>query len=413
MTEDCSVAEHRLGLSVTGRLLRVVRTRSADVRIRPADLARRIDRYRPAVPRPPRQHYISNSLIKRWADDNDQVGVVCLHHRGTATVRRDTLHRVRGLSSTVQESAWDRIENQASPVTDELTEALGPQMDDLAAAGKFLADPDNLAALVDFVVLHQARSLIVPLQQFFDGRTRADSAAAEATIETRWSEAQSYHRCGIVLSVMPADTPVPLGAIPVFNTPDWGGEQLGTTAQFLMPLSPRVIIAGDPAMQPGQVRVVAENPGRTRLVMWQIAGERRQFATPYLICEPEALESIADERLPAIVGTHMHWLGMQHRVSRPNNPVRKRQQADWRRSLRNHERLIQLHTDPTTTNSMKAKYRESMIEGARELQTSLDEHCVPICNCSQLYHKEAPEVAALWERFMPRVICDAMNGRDR
>ena len=95
------------------------------------------------------------------------------------------------MSSTVQESAWDRIENQASPVTDELTEALGPQMDDLAAAGKFLADPDNLAALVDFVVLHQARSLIVPLQQLFDGRTRADSAAAEATIETRWSEAQS------------------------------------------------------------------------------------------------------------------------------------------------------------------------------------------------------------------------------
>ena len=254
---------------------------------------------------------------------------------------------------------------------------------------------------------------MVPLQQFFDGRTWADSDAAEAAIRTRWSEAQSYHRCGIVLSVIPADTPVPLGAIPVFNTSDWGGEQLGTTAQFLMPLSPRVIIAGDPTMQPGQVRVGAEDPGRTRLLMWQIAAERRQFTTPYLICEPDALGSIADEALPATVGTHLHWLALQHRVSRPDNPVGKRQQADWRRSLRDHERLIQLHTDPTTTNSMKAKYRKSMIEGARELQTSLDEHGVPICNCSQLYHREAPEVAALWERYMPRVICNAMNGRHR
>lgn len=387
--------------------------RGADVDVRPANRARRTGRYRPAVPRPQRQHYISNSLIKRWADDNDQVGVVCLHHRSTATVRRGTLHLVRGLSSAVEESKWDRIENQASLVTDELTKALGPRMEDLAAAGEFLADPANLAALVDFVVLHHARSLTVPLQQFFDGRRWADSAAAEATIGTRWSEAQSYHGCGIVLSVMPADTPVPLGAIPVFNTSDWGGEEFGTTAQFLMPLSPRVIIAGDPTMQPGQVRVVAEDPGRTRLVMWQIAGARRQFATPFLICEPGALGSIADEALPATVGTHMHWLALQHRVGRPDNPVGNRQQADWRRTLQDLERLIQLHTDPTTTNSLRAKYRESLKNGARELQTSLDEHGVPICNCSQLYHREAPEVAALWKGYMPRVICDAMNGRDR
>lgn len=357
----------------------------------------------------PRQHYISRFLIKQWADGTGQVGVVCLHHRRSATVSADGLHWVRDLSSPAQESEWDKIESRASLVVDELAIALGPHLNNRAAAKKLLSEPTNLKALIDLVALHHARSLAVPLQQFFDGHKTADSAAAEATIRARWAEAQSYHQCGAVVSVLPAHTPVPLGAIPVFNTADWGGPLLGTSAQFLMPLTPRVVIAGNPAMQPGEVKVVAESPAQPSILWWQIAGELGQFGTPYLVCSPSALEQTAIEALSCTVGTAMHWHALYNRVDRYDGTVDSRLRADWRKRVRCHERLQGWHTDPTTTNAMKEKHRNAMIEGARELQASLDGHDIPICSCRSLYHDTASEVKALWKRFMPQIICDVMQ----
>ncbi len=359
----------------------------------------------------PKQHYISRFLIKRWADDAGKVGVVCLHHRGAATVSAEALHWVRGLSSLQHESKWDAIENRASLVIDDLTASLGPRTDNLAAAETLLNDRTNLDALVDLAVLHHARSLVVPLQQFFDGHKAPDRAAAETTIQQRWAEAQSYHQCGIVVSVLPASTPVPLGAVPVFNTSDWGGEDLGTSARYLMPLTPRVVIAGNPGLQLGQVKVAAESPATPSLLMWQIAGEVKQFGTPYLICPPSALNQIASEALARTVGTAMHWHALYNRVDLYGGTVDKRQRDEWRRHVQRHERLQGLHTDPTTSNSIKSKYRRAMIEDARELQASLDDHGIPICGCRGLNHGNTREVAALWRRFMPQIICAAMRNQ--
>ena len=357
----------------------------------------------------PRQHYISRFLIKQWADNAGKVGVVCLHHRRSATVSADKLHWVIDLSSPQQEGKWAEIEDRASRIINELTTSLGPASDDLAAAEAFLTEPTKLEVLIDLAVLHHARSLTVPLQQFLDGHTAADSAAAGATIRQRWTEAQSYHQCGIVVSVLPANTPVPLGAVPVFNTSDWGGEDLGTSARFLMPLTPRVVIAGNPGLKPGQVSVVAESPGMTRLFVWQMVGEVEQFGTPYLICHPSALNQTANEALPRTVGTTMHWLALHNRVNQYDGTVDKRQREEWRRSVQRHQHRQGLHTDPTTTNSMKEKHRAAMFEDARELQASLDDHGIPNCGCSRLNHASGPEVAALWKRFMPQIICDAMR----
>jgi len=357
----------------------------------------------------PKQHYISRFLIKRWADHAGKVGVVCLHHRGSATVSAEALHWVRDLSSPQQESKWDARENRASLVIDDLTASLGPRTDNLAAAEAFLTEPTKLKALIDLAVLHRARSLTVPLQQIMDGHKAADSAAAEATIQQRWAEAQSYHQCGLVVSVLPADAPVPLGAVPAFNTSDWGGEDLGTSALYLMPLTPRVVIAGNPDMRPGQVSVIAESPETPSLLLWQIAGEVEQFSTPYLICQPSALRKTAAEALDGTVGTAMHWHALRGRVDLYGGTVDMRQTAEWRRCVQRNEHRQGLHTDPTTTDSMRSKYRRAMIKDARELQASLDEHGIPICACSGLNHGNTPEVAALWRRFMPQIICDAMH----
>lgn len=351
--------------------------------------------------------------MKRWAE-NDEIGVVCLHHRHAATGPMKSLkglHWVHDLSSDIQETEWNRSENQASRATDELLDELGPDLSDLDAASRFLSDTSNSQALVEFAVLHHARSLTASLQQLFDDGPKPDSATTEALIQARWDKAQNYHECGIVLGVMPEDTPAPLGAVPVFHTADWGDEQIGSSARYLMPLAPRVFIAGHPSMQPGEVRVQAENPGSFRLLMWQVTGQRRNFLTPYLICQPTALAGIAGEALPTTVGSSSHWLALDHRVGHPDNPGNERQQVQWRRCLqRHHENQLNLTTG-ALRESTKNRIRGKMKAHGGEMQNELDALGVPICNCSQLYHKEAPEVTNVWERYMPRVICDAMNGR--
>ena len=201
------------------------------------------------------------------------------------------------------------------------------------------------------------------------------------------------------------------GAVAVVG--DEGLARPGDPAHIVMTAGDSIRLtqatAGNPAMQPGQVRVAAESPGKPNLLWWQIAGESKQFGTPYLICQPSALEQTTSEALSRTVGTTMHWHALYNRVNLSHGTVDKRQWTDWQRCIQRHERLQGLHTDPTTTNSMKEKYRKAMIEDARELQASLDEHGTPICGCSRLNHAEAPEVAALWKRFMPQIICDAMR----
>lgn len=203
-------------------------------------------------PKSPKQHFITKSYMKQWADDTGRVGVVCLHHRGSGLVSPNGLHHVLDLSSDEQEKRWSRDEEQAKNVLEGFKEALGTDSDRLAEAETYLSDPDRLKTLVDFVVLHYARSVVVPLQQLTNSNASGGSMESEAAIRER-SEAVRGHyaRCGLEVTVYEEDTPVVLGAIPVFDTHDWGERPLGT-ARFLMPLTPRAIVGGTPDWSPAR-----------------------------------------------------------------------------------------------------------------------------------------------------------------
>ncbi|WP_420609855.1 hypothetical protein [Candidatus Poriferisodalis sp.] len=154
------------------------------------------------MPRPRRRHYISKFLIKRWADDNGDVGVVCTYHRDSAIVPADKLHLLRFLSSTEQEDKWGNdIENPASLALDDLMDSLGPQVTDFEVARDFLSESENLTPLIDLARLHYARSLAVLAQRFADSRKMPNSAEAEAMIQERWDSTHDYRDCGAKITV--------------------------------------------------------------------------------------------------------------------------------------------------------------------------------------------------------------------
>ena len=364
-------------------------------------------------PKSPKQHFITKSYMRQWADDSGNVGVVCLHHRGSGLVSPKGLHHVLDLSSEEQEKRWGRGEDQAKKVLDGFKEALGSNCDQLEAAETYLSGPDHLETsdrmkrLVEFVVLHHARSLVVPLQQGMDSNASGGSTESEATIRERSAAVRDhYGRCGIEVTVYEEDTPVVLGAIPVFDADDWGNGPPGT-ARFLMPLTPRAIIGGTPGWPTGKVRVVPGNADHETLLILQIGGVPGLFGTPYLICEPSALERTAEAALRLFEGANWHWFALSNRINLCGSSAPGALRADWQQRMNRHQRVQAIHGDPTTTQSMKAKYQSMMREDARKIQQDLDNLGVPMCACKQ--HRSNPEIRALWSATMPQVICDEMR----
>lgn len=357
-------------------------------------------------PKPPRQHYISKFLIKQWADDAGDVGVVCLHHRDSAVVSPSGLHYVRSLSSPEQESDWSGEESRANDVLDGLTRLLGPDGDDWADAETLLSAPANVQALISLVRLHQARSLEVPLQQLFGPNGTADSAKSEAKIRARWNDAQGYYSCGIEVAVFPADVPVALGAIPVFDAQNWGGRLPGT-ARFMMPLTPHVVISGTPERPPGPAQVGSARIDDADPLRWQLAGAPGQFSTPYLICEPSTLERTASAALAWTAGGTMHWYALSNRIDLCGNRASSDLRADWRRRFQRYERNQSLYGEPSTTDTVKDEIQRTMAEDAHKIQEDLDMLGVSVCACKQ--HRQNPEISALWESFMPQVLCDEIR----
>ncbi len=359
------------------------------------------------------QHYISRCLIKRWADDNDKVGVICLHHRGSATVSGKKLHWVKSAWSSEQEERWDRIENRASPVVDALVDALEAHADNQKAAQqaaeRLLSDGTKFASLVDFAALHHARSLWVPLQQYQDGRTTLDWTETEAVMEARWEYAQeSYHKCGIDLSVLAH--PTTLGAVPVFDAPTWDGPKPEAPHQFMMPLTPRVMMFGtpEPDRSEREIRVVIEKNPLETAFMLQLRGEPGFFNSPYLICPPSVLGETARAALDHTTGSGAHWHGQLTRIERHQktyaNPHRR---ADFkRRNQRWHDLQARLET---AQDVEKEQIEDELREGASALQTELDNIGMPVCGCGHFRNDrgEGPR----WRLIMPQIICDAMNGK--
>ncbi|MCY3586674.1 MAG: hypothetical protein OXG76_13380 [Acidimicrobiaceae bacterium] len=359
---------------------------------------------------PQRQHCISKFLIKQWAQDGD-IGVVSMYHRDSATVSATarTLHSVVDLWSRDLESSWSDAESDANDAIDKLREALEPGGDDFAAAQRVLSEPKNRRSLIDLAVLHHARSVAVAVRQFARQHGAGDGAETEAMIRARWDDAQDYYKCGIVVSVLPRDSSVALGAAPVFNTPSWGGPRAGASALFMMPVTPRVVIAGDPELPPDQFKIELDRTDRENRLKWQLAAEPGLFATPFLICEPSAVEQTAKTALALTEGTPIHWLALRDRIALHDEATRKQLTA-WRRLISDQEDRQGWHDDPLTSNSMRTKHRRAMAANAREIQAALDSLGVDVCDCKK-HRGEGRDatIAALWQALMPQAVCEAIR----
>ena len=358
-------------------------------------------------PKPTKQHYISKFLLKQWADDKGDVGVVCLYHRDSAIVSRRWLHYAPYLSSPKQESEWSHEESRTKSILDGLTGLLDPDGEGWTEAEAFLSDPEHFEALIGLVTLHHARSLAVPLQQGFN-RSEDTSAESEAKIHERRGDVENYYSNGIQITVFDPDTPLALGAIPVFDAQSWGGFEPGT-AQFMMPLTPRVLISGTPERPPKQVKVGQSSVEHGSLVKFQLGGAPDLLSTPYLICEPSALEQTMGTALDLAEGGDWHWAAIRNRVDFYGDSSTREMNRDWRRRIRCQVRNQRRHAAPTTADSKKAKLRRKMAEEARAIQADLDKLNVPVCACKQ--HRQNSEISDVWKSVMPQVICDAVRQR--
>ena len=219
-----------------------------------------------------------------------------------------------------------------------------------------------------------------------------------------------YRRCGIEVTVYPKDTPIALGAIPVFEAQDWGDRPPGT-ARFTMPLTPRTMICGTPDWLPGQVRVLRGSADHETLLMGQLAGVPGLYSTSYLICEPSALKQTSETALRLAEGGNWHWYAINSRIDLPDaRSAPDASQTDWRNRAILHERNQAICADPTTTHSMKNKYRSIMVEDARKIQTDLDDLHVPVCDCARL---RSDREAALWKAVMPQTVCQEIRRQQK
>lgn len=357
------------------------------------------------MPRPQRQHYISKFLIKRWADENGRVGVVCTYHRHSTAVRAERLHWVHSLSSREQESTWsDDIENPAKLALDRLVESLGPDLTDHEAAEECLYEQGHLGLLIDLARLHHARSLAVPTQQFVHSQGKADSAEAEAMIRERWEGTQDYHDIGAELTVLPEGSPYALGAVPVFDSETWGPRE-SVDARYMMPLTPRLMITGAPGKPPRKVELVTEDIGHNRLLPMPMAGEPGLLATPWMICEPSALEQTARAVLDLSEGGGWHWLGLRDRMTLCDDASRE-QQADWDQRCDVYENNQLARGTGKLRESIAARIHDTMTSDALKIQADLDALNAPVCGCSG--HRNGAQ-GALWRRVIPQLICDAIR----
>lgn len=188
----------------------------------------------------------------------------------------------------------------------------------------------------------------------------------------------------------------------MFDAYDWGDRPSGT-ARFMMPLTPRVIIGGTPDWPPGQVRVVPGSADRETLLTFQIGGVAGLFSTPYLICEPSALERTAEAALRLFEGGNWHWQALRDRIdlcggSAPGTPrLNWRLRADWQQRTDLHARnqgLLGITTSPVRQRLLEGMAGASRILDRRVTPRSLGVHAPP--------HDSALQLDELVSRSCPR-----------
>ena len=323
------------------------------------------------------------------------------------------LYYTRETASDEQETEWSKLEDAAKTVVDGLHTKLGESLNDLAAAHAYLTedpsrteDPSPVETLINFAVLHHARSLVVPLRHLFGGG-HADATKTSAQIDQRWQNAhQRYHACGIEI-VVHADDSVPLGAVPVLDAQDWGGRPDGT-AEFIMPLSPHVLICGAPSpdLTPGEVSVVAGPDAREDLVRWQVAGAPGLVSSTFVVCEPSSAARNSQTALRFAEGGAWHRFVLDDRIETAwDAPPRDRVAWKDRQACQGSDNTM--YWSPFATETNKANIRERSAMRARQTQRELDALDIDICQCK--HYRQNPRTSAAWEQIMPQVICDAVR----
>ena len=355
--------------------------------------------------RSPRQHYITASHVERWAGDSGHVAVVCLCHRDTVSVPFGKLYYTRETTSGEQETEWSKLEDAAKTVIDGLHTELGESLSDLAAAHAYLIeDLSRIETLINFAVLHHARSLVVPLRHLFGDR-QADAAKTSAEIDQRWQDAhRRYHACGIEI-VVHADDSVPLGAVPVLDAHDWGGRP-DRTAEFIMPLSPHVLICGAPSpdLTPGEVSMVAGPDASEDLVRWQVAGAPGLISSPFVVCEPSSVARNSQTALRFAEGGAWHRFVLDDRIETAWD-ASPRDRVAWKDRQACQRSDDTMYRSPFATETNRASIRERSAERARLTQRELDALNVSACRCA--HYRRSSRTSAAWEQIMPQVVCDA------
>lgn len=334
--------------------------------------------------------------------------MVCLCHRDTVSVPFGALYYTRETASCEQETAWSALEDAAKTVINELHTKLGESLSDLAAAHAYLSeDLSRAEMLTNFVVLHHARSLVVPLRHFFSGDGQTDAVKTSAQIDQRWQDAhRRYHACGIEI-VVHADDSVPLGAVPVLDAHDWGGRPDGT-AEFIMPLSPHLLICGAPGpdLTPGEVRVVAGSAAGEDLLSWQVAGAPGLISSPLVVCESSSTARNSQTALRFAEGGAWHRFVLEDRIEIASNaPPRDR--VAWKDRQACQRSDDTMYRSPFATETNRANIRERSAVRACVTQLELDDLNVSVCRCA--HYRRSSRTSAAWEQIMPQVVCDAIR----
>ena len=346
--------------------------------------------------------------MKQWAGIDGNVGVVCTYHRRACFVTPTGLHHVRDLSSSELENQWSATESRAVVVLEEFRKALGTTRDQLQDAQEYLSDPDLVRALIDFVALHHARSLAVPVQQWVNRHNNVGVTESEAAIQKRLRDVSDhYAQCGTQVSVYPKDKPVPLGAIPVFEASDWGSPALGT-ARFAMPLTPYSMIAGAPDLPTGTVSVILGELSHEDLVLLQLAGGPGVIPSHYLICEPSTLQQTAETALRLSEGGSAHWFALNDRMVLCGKRAPREIRVHWQKHKARCDRyrgLLEITSSP-----VKQRLKRTLAEDAAKIQKDLDELGVPVCDC--MNYRTIQETSASWNAVMSQVICDGIRAQE-
>ncbi|MDE0492514.1 MAG: hypothetical protein OXH54_01125 [Acidimicrobiaceae bacterium] len=307
------------------------------------------------------------------------------------------------------DNSWSHSEGTAVEVIREFEAKLGDNGDPFGAAEDYLSGAECVIGeerpiehLMKFVVLHHARSVIVPIRQFMRNGP-LDSTTWETIIGQRSEDARHrYSKCGFQVTVFPSDIAIPLGAIPVYDAEDWSGRAPGT-AEFMMSLTPRTMICGSPELPQGHVEVRPGTTDQETPIIVQLGGVPTEFTTPYLICKPSALEPTSDTTLHQVEGGNWHWYAIRERIDLCGTSAPDELRADWHRRTRRHSRDQGIHG--TTTRPVKQRLQATMAQDARKIQKDLDDLDVDVCSCVHYRRNHDDSVAASWKAIMPQVIC--------